>query len=117
MRSRVWRCASPRRRAPSPRGRRSSSTAGKRRSELAASPERARSADNDKGRRRMKRGWIAALALLGACATQTTPAITPPAAETAPAPLSAEALLAHVRVLSSDEFGGRGPGTPGETLT
>ncbi len=31
--------------------------------------------------------------------------------------LSAEALLAHVRVLSSDQFEGRAPGTPGERLT
>ena len=46
-----------------------------------------------------------------------------PAAQSAPAgqvtgpEISAEDFAQHVRVLSSDEFGGRAPGTPGETLT
>ena len=50
--------------------------------------------------------WMAA-ALLGACAT----------APEGPAPLSHDALMAHVTVLSSDEFEGRSPGTRGEQLT
>ena len=46
-----------------------------------------------------------------------------PAASSAPAgqvtgpEISAEDFAQHVRVLSSDEFAGRAPGTPGETLT
>ncbi len=59
----------------------------------------------------------AALVLLAACATADQPA--PPASTDAFAhpPLSADALLAHVRVLASDEFEGRAPGTNGERLT
>jgi PA domain len=59
---------------------------------------------------------LAALAL-SACASTPPPAPAPaPPGFQFPA-LSAEALLAHVRVLSSDEFEGRAPGTPGERLT
>ncbi len=57
----------------------------------------------------MKWGWVAAAALLGACAT--------PPAEDAHEPLSPAALLSHVEVLASDEFEGRSPGTRGEELT
>jgi Zn-dependent M28 family amino/carboxypeptidase len=35
----------------------------------------------------------------------------------APAPMSAEAIMEHVRVLASDAFEGRAPGTNGERLT
>ncbi len=65
------------------------------------------------------RHWLAAaaLTLAGACAT----AAPPPAAHEIAAfnapPLSADALLAHVRVLASDEFEGRAPGTAGEQRT
>ena len=41
-----------------------------------------------------------------------------PANEAGPAPaINATALAAHIKTLSSDEFGGRGPATPGEELT
>lgn len=58
--------------------------------------------------------FVAAAAVAGACAPQ------PPAG---PLPLSAmpaldmTRVLTDIRNLSSDEFGGRGPGSPGETLT
>ena len=52
---------------------------------------------------------VTALGILAGCATTTT---NPPA----PAP-SVEALKEDVRVLSSDEFEGRSPGTPGEEKT
>jgi len=55
---------------------------------------------------------------LAACATSDQTA--PPATDIAAfqhAPLSSEALLEHVRVLASDEFEGRAPGTNGERLT
>ncbi len=56
----------------------------------------------------MRLGWIAATALVSACATANL--------EQHP-PLSPEALIAHVEVLASDEFEGRSPGTRGEELT
>ena len=64
---------------------------------------------------------------LGACsAPESTPA-----ADTAPGPtptiqrtplgelpdIDADAVLAHTKILASDEYGGRGPGTKGEELT
>lgn len=55
---------------------------------------------------------------LAACATSDGAA--PPATDIAAfqyAPLSSQALIEHVRVLASDEFGGRAPGTEGERLT
>jgi Zn-dependent M28 family amino/carboxypeptidase len=63
----------------------------------------------------------AAVIALAACATseQTSAPATPATdipAFAAP-PLSAEALLAHVNVLASDEFEGRAPGTEGERRT
>lgn len=83
----------------------------------------------------MRRTWIAAAALLalGGCGMMravlpgggdSIPAIAdqrsaPPPAMSAFAqpPLSAGAIMEHVRVLSSDEFEGRLPGTRGEALT
>src|SRR5262245_12449052 len=64
----------------------------------------------------------AAVIALAACATSEQSASTPAApARDIPAfaspPLSAEALLAHVNVLASDEFEGRAPGTEGERRT
>jgi len=62
---------------------------------------------------------FAALAL-AACATasQQSGAGTAPAERVfAGSPLSEAALLEHVRVLASDEFEGRAPGTRGERLT
>jgi Zn-dependent M28 family amino/carboxypeptidase len=57
----------------------------------------------------MRLGWIAAAALLSACATSSI--------DNGRAPLSPAALLAHVEVLASDEFEGRSPGTHGEELS
>jgi len=59
----------------------------------------------------------AAVIALAACATGPA---APPATDIEAfqhAPLSNEALLSHVRVLASDEFEGRAPGTRGEELT
>ena len=68
----------------------------------------------------MRYAFAAALLTLSACASAELPIVEPPppsiAAFAAP-PLSAEALLGHVRVLASDEFEGRAPGTNGERLT
>ncbi|HYD86854.1 MAG TPA: M28 family metallopeptidase [Vitreimonas sp.] len=61
----------------------------------------------------------AAVIALAACATPAEEAGAPAhdiAAFNAP-PLSPEALLSHVRVLASDAFEGRAPGTNGERLT
>ncbi len=65
---------------------------------------------------------VAAAIVLGACASSSDRAATveaeaPALPAFAHAPLSAEALLAHVNVLASDEFEGRAPGTNGERLT
>jgi Zn-dependent M28 family amino/carboxypeptidase len=76
---------------------------------------------------------LAALLLCAAAAcapapqtnTQPTPSATAPAqaaslpAELRPAldSITADHLLQHTKTLSSDEYGGRGPGTPGEELT
>ncbi|MBB3988639.1 M20/M25/M40 family metallo-hydrolase [Croceicoccus naphthovorans] len=54
------------------------------------------------------------LALTAACAPAEP--LPPPASARALTPME-EALMAHVRVLSSDEFDGRAAGTPGEALT
>ncbi|MBC2667767.1 M20/M25/M40 family metallo-hydrolase [Novosphingobium piscinae] len=50
-------------------------------------------------------GWAAATAVVAKAAPAPVPAI------------SAERLSADVRTLASDSFGGRAPGTPGETVT
>ncbi len=67
---------------------------------------------------------LAAAVLLAACVSApATPAPTPPIAPPtdmpafAHAPLSAQALIEHVRILASDEFEGRAPGTEGERRT
>lgn len=76
----------------------------------------------------MRQSMIPGLLAFGLVACQ--PAATPPAADTT-APTSAAAIAApvsgpeistedfaqHVRVLASDEYGGRAPGSAGETLT
>lgn len=49
------------------------------------------------------------------CGVFAAPAIAAPAA--APPPMSAEALAAHIKVLASDAFEGRAPGTPGDAKT
>ncbi|MGD9980026.1 MAG: M28 family metallopeptidase [Hyphomonadaceae bacterium] len=59
---------------------------------------------------------LAALIALAACATPSAPPPTDIAAFQH-APLSSQALIEHVRVLASDEFEGRAPGTNGERLT
>ncbi|MBL8536553.1 MAG: M28 family peptidase [Hyphomonadaceae bacterium] len=61
--------------------------------------------------------WAAALFSLTACATADQPPAAPAVPAFAHAPLSADALIEHVRVLASDEFEGRAPGTNGERLT
>ncbi|MBI4408570.1 MAG: M28 family peptidase [Gemmatimonadetes bacterium] len=67
-----------------------------------------------------------ALALApGGCARREEPSVspaptaslTPAAIEAAAATITAGDLLRHTRVLSSDEFEGRAPGTPGEEKT
>ncbi|MBC7767628.1 MAG: M28 family peptidase [Phycisphaerales bacterium] len=58
----------------------------------------------------------AAVIALAACATAEPPAAPDIAAFNSPA-LSADALMGHIRVLASDEFEGRAPGTEGEGLT
>lgn len=68
---------------------------------------------------KLRHFFIVAVIALAGCATADQPA--PPAqheiaAFNSPA-LSADALLAHVNVLASDEFEGRAPGTEGERLT
>ena len=63
---------------------------------------------------------ISMAALLAACATQTpvvAPVAPPRPDDAALASVTAEDLLQHVRVLSSDAFEGRLPGTPGEDKT
>jgi Zn-dependent M28 family amino/carboxypeptidase len=62
---------------------------------------------------------IAATLALAACASAEQQAAAPPpdVPAFAATPLSPEALLEHVRVLASDEFEGRAPGTNGERLT
>ena len=59
---------------------------------------------------------LSPLILAAACSTAPPP---PPAAKTLadfPAP-SADAILADIKKLSSDEFEGRAPGSKGETLS
>ncbi len=67
----------------------------------------------------MRKTWlIAAAVALAACATASSAHIDTSAVPAFAHPsLSADALMGHVNVLSSDEFEGRAPGTHGETLT
>ncbi len=55
---------------------------------------------------------LLSVALLGAGEPEATPALTP-----ALGSIRAETLLGDIRVLASDAFEGRAPGTPGETKT
>jgi Zn-dependent M28 family amino/carboxypeptidase len=68
-----------------------------------------------------KRTTIALAALLGACAgnadLENGPADAWSNASAALASINAADILQHVKVLSADEFEGRGPGTRGEDLT
>lgn len=51
---------------------------------------------------------------LAACGPDTTQDVS---SKNASDVMSEQSLLNHIKVLSSDEFGGRGPGTQGEELT
>jgi Zn-dependent M28 family amino/carboxypeptidase len=62
------------------------------------------------------RGWLAALAATLAGLTAGCGA-RPGATDVALQSLSGERMLQHIRVLSSDELGGRAPGSRGEELT
>lgn len=70
---------------------------------------------------KLRHAALTAVLALAACASasQTTENLPPPpnAEAFAAAPLSPEALISHTRVLASDEFEGRAPGTEGERLT
>src|SRR5262245_62133453 len=59
---------------------------------------------------------LLACSLAAACATTSTQQPRKDV-ERAVASLSADELLAHMRVLASDEFEGRGPGTEGDKKT
>jgi Zn-dependent M28 family amino/carboxypeptidase len=66
----------------------------------------------------LRRLAAAAAIVLAGCASATPQPPPPPVVPAfAAPPLSAEALIEHVRVLASDEFEGRAPGTNGERLT
>src|SRR6266436_5573924 len=74
-----------------------------------------------------KTALIAAIAFTAACSSpESKPAgcATPGSTPTVPRPtigelpdVDTDAVLAHIKTLSSDEFEGRGPGTKGEELT
>jgi Zn-dependent M28 family amino/carboxypeptidase len=63
-------------------------------------------------------GWIL-VALMFACSRPSAPSATREAEDLKPAldSIKSENLLQHIRVLASDEFEGRAPGTKGEELT
>jgi hypothetical protein len=63
-----------------------------------------------------REGWLAMLAavLMGWTAGCGS---APSAPDAALQSFSGDRMLQHIRVLSSDEFGGRAPGTKGEELT
>ena len=72
----------------------------------------------------MKRTLIFAAAALALAACSKAPepeatpvAVAPPVEHGFGPEISAEDFSQHVKVLSSDEFGGRAPGTPGEQMT
>jgi Zn-dependent M28 family amino/carboxypeptidase len=66
----------------------------------------------------MLRAWLIGLiAVLGACATSSSHIDAKAVAAFAHPSLSAEALMGHVAVLSSDAFEGRAPSTHGEELS
>jgi Zn-dependent M28 family amino/carboxypeptidase len=61
---------------------------------------------------------VVLLALLPACSKTADKPAAPPQVPLAQLPSAdPQAILAHTRVLSSDEYDGRGPGTKGEELT
>lgn len=64
----------------------------------------------------LRHAFVAAMLALSACASGDR-AAPEPTQTFAGAPNSPEALMQHIRVLSSDEFEGRAPGTNGERLT
>ncbi len=63
---------------------------------------------------------VMAVATIVACGADTTPddpeSLAAPSASIAPG-IDAGLLLGEIEMLASDEFGGRAPGSPGETLT
>ncbi len=59
----------------------------------------------------------AAILAAGMVLAAQTPAPIPPGVQKAFATFSTARLLEHIRLLSSDKFQGRGPGTVGETLS
>src|SRR5262249_3264098 len=68
----------------------------------------------------LRLAWLAALAALTMTAADkaTAPGTGPdPALRPALDSFSPDALLKHIKVLSSDEFEGRAPGTAGEEKT
>jgi hypothetical protein len=60
---------------------------------------------------------LLALALLPLACTAPKPAPPAPAATVASPAIDGQAVLNHVKVLASDEYEGRAPGTKGEDLT
>lgn len=60
---------------------------------------------------------LSACAMLVACQTTPTPTHSPEDLESALATVDADSMLRHIKILASDEFEGRRPGTPGELLT
>ena len=62
-----------------------------------------------------KRSLVVLAAVAVACSKP--PAASPQLALSQMPPVDAQAILAHTKILSSDEYEGRGPGTKGEELT
>src|SRR6185503_13027747 len=60
---------------------------------------------------------VVVAAIVAACAAGTAGHYAPEALRAAEDSLRGEDFMAHVRVLSSDQFEGRAPGTEGEALT
>ncbi len=74
----------------------------------------------------MRHSVVIVCLIAAACSSKPSASPPPPAASTAPAQqipigqlpdIDTNAVLAHTKVLSSDEYEGRGPGTKGEELT
>lgn len=65
----------------------------------------------------LRHAALAAALALAACASADQHIATPALPGFSSPALSADALLAHINVLASDEFEGRAPGTNGERLT
>src|SRR3954471_17733138 len=60
---------------------------------------------------------LLSLALVAGCATAPAPRTVAPTDPASFAPIQPERMSAIVRTLASNEFEGRGPGTPGEAKT